>query len=179
METLQLVCGAEKFWQLPPTKEVPRACLPIYKKVSFFGRPNKMGERELLHTTLQAHITTPFMMCVVSHASWCLLFYFEAYVRLHSWSTISALGSPRDTWRSSVLANVLTWVCSSLLWGVCLCYIMVYKLTSKVHTNGKESVCSRISSSYILEYKHMRLAISMLNNVFPSCKLKRKTIPKC
>ena len=33
------------------------------------------------------------------------------------------------SWCSSVLTDILAWVCSLVLWGVCLCYTMVYKLT--------------------------------------------------
>ena len=36
-------------------------------------------------------------------------------------------------WCSIVLINILVWVCSIMLWGVCQYYIMVYKLT-KVNT---------------------------------------------
>ena len=39
----------------------------------------------------------------------------------------------RDNTSSSVLANILAWACLIVLWGVCLCYIIVSKLT-KVYT---------------------------------------------
>ena len=38
--------------------------------------------------------------------------------------------SPHDTWRSSALTNTLAWVCSIVLWVVCLCYTMFCKLTT-------------------------------------------------
>ena len=36
--------------------------------------------------------------------------------------------------RSTGLTNILVWVCTMILWGMCLCYIMIYKLT-KVYIN--------------------------------------------
>ena len=73
--------------------------------------------------------------------------------------------------------NTLAQVCSIVLWGVCVCYTVVYKLT-KVYINSPlPFVCSRTSSSRILKCKCMTLAISMLDNISP-CILKRKTIMK-
>ena len=74
------------------------------------------------------------------------LTYFEAYARLYQWSTTSLPLSPHDTWFSSALVNILAWVCSVVQWGVCVCYIMVYKLTK---------VCT------------LTLVLSMLNSIFP------------
>ena len=42
METLQLVCGAEKSCQLPPTNEVPWGMV-IYKKVNFLQQNGREG----------------------------------------------------------------------------------------------------------------------------------------
>ena len=52
METLQLVCGAEKFWQLPPTKGSAMGMV-IYKKVEkiFLVAPTIWARGNLLHTT--------------------------------------------------------------------------------------------------------------------------------
>ena len=46
----------------------------------------------------------------------------------------SSLVSPRDTCHLGASTNTLAWVCSIELWGVCLCYTVVYKLT-KLYTN--------------------------------------------
>ena len=60
---------------------------------------------------------------------------FKACARLHQWSKKKLHSmSPHNTWHSSALANFLAWLYSILLWGVCPCYIMVYKVT-KVYIN--------------------------------------------
>ena len=71
--------------------------------------------------------------------------------------------SPLDTWHSSAITNILAWVSSTVLWGVCLCYTMANKLT-KVYTND---TCSRTPSSYTLNYKPHVIYISMLKIIFP------------
>ena len=83
----------------------------------------------------------------------------------------STVMPPHDTWRSIVLTNVGT----SMLNSVMRC-IPRYKLT-KVYKNGTLTLPrSKISSSCVLNYKHMTHAISMLNYKFSPCILKQKTI---
>ena len=71
-----------------------------------------------------------------------------------------------DTWHSSALIRILAFICSTMLWGVCLYYTMVYNLTKVVHKWQLAYICSRTSSSCILICKHMTLFIDMLNNIF-------------
>ena len=68
-----------------------------------------------------------------------------------------------DTWRLSALTKILAWVCSIMFWGGCLYSTMVDKLTKIVHKWHLPLVCSRLSSSCILTYKHMTLDISKFN----------------
>ena len=106
--------------------------------------------------------------CVIVSLFWGIyvISYFKVYVRLHKWPTTSLLVSPHDTWRSNAFTNILAWVCSIMLWGICLCYTMVYKLTKVSHKWSLTLVCSRISSSCIVERKQMSLVISILTNIF-------------
>ena len=95
---------------------------------------------------------------------------------LHKWWTTSSLVSPIDTWHSSALIHFLAWVCSTMLWGVGLCYIMVYKLAKSAHKWHLAVLSSRITSSCIPNYKHMTLAISFLILTSSPSMLKQKTI---
>ena len=54
-------------------------------------------------------------------------------LRIHQWSTNSLSASPHGTCYSCALANILAWVCSKMLWSVCLCYTTIYKFTKSVH----------------------------------------------
>ena len=101
-----------------------------------------------LHTITFEYIrlatTTLFMVFSVT----CVRVSFTLFLRrMLSWPTASSLATPHDTWRSTALiTNTLTWVCSIMLWGVCLCYTLVYRLT-KMNTKW---ICSRKSSSCIV-----------------------------
>ena len=92
---------------------------------------------------------------------------FRHMALLQYWSTTSSLVSPHDNWCSSVLTNILAWVCLIVLQGVCLCYTMVYKFAKSVHKCHMALACSRISSTSILKCKQMTLFMCMLNNIFP------------
>jgi predicted transglutaminase-like protease len=72
-----------------------------------------------------------------------------------------------DTLHSSVLIYFLAFICSTMLWGVCLFYTMVYNFTKVVHKWQLAFICSITTSSCILICKHMTFVIDMLNNIFP------------
>ena len=55
--------------------------------------------------------------------------------------------SPHDTWRSSVLTNILAWVCSIGLWGACLCYTMPKCTLRAVHVGFHVPSPTHVSKS--------------------------------
>ena len=88
---------------------------------------------------------------------------------------ISPIVSPHDTWRSSALTSTFVWVCILLSCGVCLCDTMAYKLTKVCKRWQLALVCSRISSSCILNVNTWHLPLPCL--ITPSlCILNCKTI---
>ena len=60
------------------------------------------------------NVTYPILRCMLGYTN-CQQLYHQCH--------LMTLGS------SGVLTNILAWVCSIMLRGVCLCYIMVHKLT--------------------------------------------------
>jgi hypothetical protein len=116
------------------------------------------GVVQWTHVTLKEFLicTTPFMVFDVTYPILrCMLGYINHQQLCHKCHTR----------HSSVLANILTWVCSIVSWVVCLSFTVKYKLTER--KLDIISMLTRIPSSCLLKCKHMTLAISVLKNIFP------------
>ena len=73
--------------------------------------------------------STPSMVFLVSHT----LFWDVCYVTLMIIKFVISVTSWHLAFKCAT--NILAWVCSIVLWGICLFYIIAYKL-SKVCTNN-------------------------------------------